>query len=441
MQQEAFRLTSREGPSLFLRHQAPLLPRGAQAKPVLYLHGATFPSALSVAFEFDGRSWMNDLASAGFSVWALDFAGYGESGRYPEMEEEPDRSEPLGRAPEAADQVARAVRFILEREPATNVSLIAHSWGTMPASLFATQEPKRVARLVLFAPIVERSNRETKEQAIRIARLNGWRLWTVEEQHSRFVEDVPSGQPSVLDPRLFEEWARVYVATDPESGRQSPVTVRTPNGPLADILDAWAGHLPYDPSQIAAPTLIVRGEWDSLSTDTDATWLFNALDSAPAKRDLKISRGTHFMHLESARFALYDATRSFLFAQDGEALRLSSRRAVAVIFEVRPRAERRQQYLDIATELRSELEKIDGFQSIERFASLSEEGKILSLSFWRDEEAVAAWRRHEAHRRAQATGRNEIFEDYRLRVARVFRDYGMVDREEAPQGTPESQSE
>ena len=110
----------------------------------------------------------------------------------------------------------------------------------------------------------------------------------------------------------------------------------------------------------------------------------------------------------------------------------------AVIFEVVPEPERRQDYLDIAAKLRPELEKIDGFLSIERFESLTQPGKILSLSFWRDEAAVARWRRHEQHREAQIAGRTGIFRDYRLRVAAVVRDYGMNEREQAPQPAPEA---
>jgi heme-degrading monooxygenase HmoA len=104
----------------------------------------------------------------------------------------------------------------------------------------------------------------------------------------------------------------------------------------------------------------------------------------------------------------------------------------AVIFEVWPKEEGRQEYLDIAAALRPRLEAIDGFVSIERFESLSEKGKILSLSFWRDDAAIAEWRRVEAHRMAQAKGRGELFADYRLRIAAVVRDYGMNERVEAP---------
>jgi heme-degrading monooxygenase HmoA len=103
---------------------------------------------------------------------------------------------------------------------------------------------------------------------------------------------------------------------------------------------------------------------------------------------------------------------------------------IAVIFEVWPAD--RGAYLDIAAALRPLLDGIDGFLSIERFESLSEPGKLLSLSFWRDEAAVAAWRNLEPHRAAQAKGRASVLDNYRLRVAGVIRDYGMTERTEAP---------
>ena len=106
---------------------------------------------------------------------------------------------------------------------------------------------------------------------------------------------------------------------------------------------------------------------------------------------------------------------------------------IAVIFEVWPNQGRRQDYLDIAASLRPVLEQIDGFISVERFESLTEPGKLLSLSFWRDEKAVEAWRQVTQHRAAQAKGRAYVFEDYRLRVAGLIRDYSMAEnREQAP---------
>jgi heme-degrading monooxygenase HmoA len=105
---------------------------------------------------------------------------------------------------------------------------------------------------------------------------------------------------------------------------------------------------------------------------------------------------------------------------------------IGIIFEVWPAEGKKQEYLEIAATLRPLLDQIDGFISIERFESLYESGKILSLSFFRDQAAVEQWRTLEAHRIAQATGRTSVFRDYRLRVVGVIRDYGMVDRLQAP---------
>lgn len=105
---------------------------------------------------------------------------------------------------------------------------------------------------------------------------------------------------------------------------------------------------------------------------------------------------------------------------------------IAVIFEVVPSANGKDEYLDIAARLRPELDKIDGFVSIERFQSLSDPKKLLSLSFWKDEEAIEEWRNKETHREAQAKGRGSVFDDYRIRIAEVKRDYGMFERNEAP---------
>jgi heme-degrading monooxygenase HmoA len=108
---------------------------------------------------------------------------------------------------------------------------------------------------------------------------------------------------------------------------------------------------------------------------------------------------------------------------------------IAVIFEVWPNEGCAETYLDIAARLRARLETIEGFVSIERFQSMSDPGKLLSLSFWRDEAAVGRWRAVETHREAQRRGRAGLFRDYRLRIAEVARDYGARDREQAPAGS------
>lgn len=111
---------------------------------------------------------------------------------------------------------------------------------------------------------------------------------------------------------------------------------------------------------------------------------------------------------------------------------------IAVLFEVWMDPEQKDAYLAIAASLREDLQHMDGFISVERFQSLVDSNKLLSMSFWRDEEAVAGWRKLQAHREAQAMGRNGVFTGYRLRVAAVLRDYGMDDRQQAPADSRES---
>lgn len=106
---------------------------------------------------------------------------------------------------------------------------------------------------------------------------------------------------------------------------------------------------------------------------------------------------------------------------------------IAILFEVEPAEGQRATYLDLAAALRPELESVEGFISVERFQSLTNPGKLLSLSFFESEESVARWRARAAHRAAQRQGRGGVFRDYRLRVAEVIRDYGLTDRAQAPQ--------
>ena len=105
---------------------------------------------------------------------------------------------------------------------------------------------------------------------------------------------------------------------------------------------------------------------------------------------------------------------------------------IAVIFEVYPAEGRQEAYLDMAAKMRPLVEEIDGFISVERFESLTTPGKLLSISFFESEEALDQWRQLTAHRSAQKAGREDMFADYRLRVASVIRDYGMNERDQAP---------
>lgn len=298
-----------QGLQLFLRR---LEPVEGQAHPVLYVHGGTFPSALSIAHRFDGYSWRDALCEAGFDVWGLDFHGFGSSDRYSAMDERPEAHASLCRAADAAEQVAAGVRFILEYSGRHRLSIIAHSWGTLPTGRFAGAHPHLVDRVVLFGPIARRTPAGDQKPPTAPA----WRIVTLADQWSRFVEDVPADEPPVLSRAHFDEWGERYLDSDPGSRAREPIGVKVPTGPFNDIRHAWDGEFPYDPGLVRAPVAIIRGEWDGVIPDADARWLFDGLKALPMKRDIKIGRATHLMHLEEMRHALYRESIAFLLAGD-----------------------------------------------------------------------------------------------------------------------------
>jgi pimeloyl-ACP methyl ester carboxylesterase len=299
------------GLRLFLRYLPPATPADAPRKIALYVHGGSFPSALSIAHRFDGESWRDALCGAGWHTWGLDFHGFGAlSDAYPEMAEPADAHAPLGRVDSASRQLEHAVRFICNYHRTARISLIAHSWGTMVAGNFAGRCPELIDRLVFFGAIA------TRPAHGEAARLPAWRLISLQDQWDRFVADVPPGEPPVLSRRHFDDWGERYLDSDPASRTRNPPAAQVPCGAFQDIFDAWAGRLAYDPGLVRAPVMLIRGAWDSYCTDADARWLSHALAASPLRRDVKIARATHLIHLEENRTALYREAQAFLEGGD-----------------------------------------------------------------------------------------------------------------------------
>ena len=281
-----------------VRHTAPDHANGAL--PVLFVHGASFPSGLSFDFRMDGQSWMDWLAARGYDVYALDFPGYGLSDRYGA-----DAPSPPGRARDAAADVGSAVDAILRRTGKSKLLLVAHSWGGSVAARYAQDQAGKVAKLVLFAAVTPRAAGGTAHAgapaaaayeeltpAQRIAAMDGLR---------------PPGERPLLHPDVFRHWGAQWLASD---GRKDGA-VRFPAGPGADLAELQHGRSYYDPDRLTMPVLLVRGEWDAWPADGDYRQLLAALRNAPAKRYAVIPRGTHVMHLEAARTQLYEVVRGF----------------------------------------------------------------------------------------------------------------------------------
>lgn len=274
---------------------------------VIYVHGSSFPSALSINYAIDGISWADHLQAKGFDVWSFDFPGYGGSERWsPTVSPGEGSGDIPGRGAEAVRHVERVVRHILEQTGSERVSIIAHSWGAIPASLFTGRSPELVDRLVLFGPVCRRDGGAQGSASPFL-------LVTADDQWRNFRSGVPDGYGPPIAKERFDQWASTYLKSDAASATRSPPSVEVPAGPAVDIAEAWSGRLAYDPALIRSPTLIVRGEWDSVTTDADAEWLARAMTGVPGgAHDCKLAAGAHRMHLEDNRVALFDSVADFL---------------------------------------------------------------------------------------------------------------------------------
>jgi pimeloyl-ACP methyl ester carboxylesterase len=305
---EVFRLSNlinANEPTLTLQFQK----ASANAGDVVYVHGATFGADLSVFHAIEGRAWSDSINSAGLNVWGFDFAGYGQSDAYAK-----NTAGPAGRMIDAVSQIHRVITLIRQKNGNKPVFLVSHSWGASTAIRYAGQYPENVKGLVVFAPVVTRTPSAPAQPAPASSAAPSppsvYPL-SVLSQYRRFVEDVPKGQPQVLNEAHFLQWANAYLATDKTAVERTPPTVITPFGPVADIMAMWSGQNLYDAALVKAPTLLIRGAWDSLCTDADATKLMGQLGGSE-KMGIKIERATHLMHLESERLKLHTEVNIFL---------------------------------------------------------------------------------------------------------------------------------
>jgi pimeloyl-ACP methyl ester carboxylesterase len=273
---------------------------GTDRLDVIYVHGSTFGCECSVFFPMDGRSWADALLEAGFNVWGFDFLGYGSSSRYPEG------TQPRGRVNEASMQLRAVVADVRRCNGERPVVLLAHSWGCAVAAHAAGLSADGIAGLVLFGPVAPRMGATLAEPSAPA--FADWSVWA---QYRRIIEGVPRDEASVLADRHFDHWARRYLASDEQSASREPPAVRVPAGPVVDIAALWSGVASLDPAPIHQPTLLVRGEWDTVCDMADIQWWFSAIGS-DVKHIETLLRGTHLMHLESGRESLYAACNRFL---------------------------------------------------------------------------------------------------------------------------------
>ena len=293
------------GLQIALTHISPAILSNDYA--VLFLHGSSFPSALAFGFKMNNYSWMDNLTENGYDVYALDFLGYGKADRYPEMEKKLPGGEPVGRALDVYKDVDKAVDLIVQKSGKTKVYLIGHSWGGSIAALYATKFPNKVAKLVLFASITERNDTSSVS-----ATKGSYVAMTPEQRVMAMKNLTPKGNTCQLEPEIYKTWGNVWLQSDVLAAKYKSDSVRFPNGYAPDVEDMLHNKPYYNPGDIKAPVLLIRGEWDEYPNNADEEILFKSLVNSPYKSYVVIEKATHVMHLEKNRYQLYEETLRFL---------------------------------------------------------------------------------------------------------------------------------
>ncbi len=302
--------TEDEGIKLFVRNKHPAnLTRFTPDRTLLFVHGGSQASEVTFDLPLDGFSWVDYIARRGFDVWLVDIRGFGRSTKPPELSLPPEKAPPVARTEVAWRDFGTAVSYILAKRQIDRLDALGWSWGTVIAGGWASQNPGKIGRLVLFGPAWSVNPPKRAEGPIP-----GYSLWTVEEAAARLQQGAPADHRADLTPPAwYQAWEAATIATDSEARNYNPPRVRSPAGALTDFAEAAQTGKPlYDPAAITAATLVVVGEWDGLTTPANAQELFAHLTHASSKRFVEIGGATHFAHLERRRLELYEAVQSFL---------------------------------------------------------------------------------------------------------------------------------
>ena len=288
-----------------------LAPAQATRRSALFVHGASFPTALAAGFEFAaGDSWLAFAARQGYLACGLDFIGFGDSSR-PSAMEGPEAGTPVTRARDSSAQIALAVDYLRATRGITTVHVVARSWGPIQAATYAATHAHALASLTLFGPIVPVAHPATGPVG------TSWWGITAQARYQqlRYADVLPAGM-QLLEPAVDARWAKRFEASAPHVAGDAPGLLRIPSGPVADIRDAQAGRYPYDPARVDVPVFVVYADHDTVVDDATAAPFLARFTGSPLRWRLRIDHGTHVMHLEHARRSLYQSVGAFIHAAE-----------------------------------------------------------------------------------------------------------------------------
>jgi pimeloyl-ACP methyl ester carboxylesterase len=310
---ETFMVPSQD-PGITVHVRNKYLPGSASYKAeriVLFVHGATFPSETMFDIDLPGGSWMEYAARRGFDAYLVDVRGYGRSTRPAAMDQPPEANPPFGGADDAVRDIGAAVDFILKRRNVLRTSLVGWSMGTTFMAKYASMNPAKVEKLVLYAPVWH-------EPGLKAPPYTGaYRTGTRESIRPFNTAGIPKDRVAEISPAdWYDKWWKANQATDPQGAARNPPVLRAPNGVMRDLNELWAKGKPtYDAAAVRAPTLLIVGEWDVITPPEQGLALFKRLTGARDRRVMVLSEGSHSMGVEKNRMHLIREVQNFLEEQ------------------------------------------------------------------------------------------------------------------------------
>lgn len=272
---------------------------------VLFLHGSSFPSKLSFSFKLGAESWVDYLLEKGYTVYALDFLGYGDSDRYDSMIQKNKSLSPRGSAKETLPDLIKTVDYILKSDGNAKLHIIAHSWGTLVAGLFAEEYSDKIHTLTLYASLSPKHTNKINESSS----IPAFKSIDVNNRVQQMNSSAPENIRPLLAPQMFTSWGNMWLNSDQLREKN---TVFYPSGSILDVLSLQQGAYIYQPEKIRCDVLIIRGEYDTFPAHNEAYQLFTHMKNASSKTYITLDKGTHVMHLEKNRKRLYDTVYDFI---------------------------------------------------------------------------------------------------------------------------------